>query len=78
MTKIKTAMEYQKEALIKKYEKKGIEKGTAEGKIKGSFELALKIKKTLGIKTAQQLSNFTTKELKTEKINKNRFLDLND
>ena len=70
-------MEYQKEALIKKYEKKGIKKGikkgTAEGKIKGSFELALKIKKTLGIKTAQQLSNFTTKELKTEKINKNRF-----
>ena len=68
LTGVKTAMEYQKEALIKQGKKQGYEQG-----IKEKFELALKIKNTFGINKALELSKFTYNELNTEIINKNRF-----
>ena len=72
LTGVKTAMEYQKEALIKQGKKQGYEQGYEQG-IKEKFELALKIKNTFGINKALELSKFTYNELNTEIINKNRF-----
>ena len=58
MKKVKTAMEYHDEYLISK------------GKIEGSFEGAIKVKREFGLEKALKLFDFTREELESEKVNR--------
>ena len=47
----------------------GLEQGREEGIEQGKFDMALKIKKMIGLEEATRISGFTKEELKNEKLN---------
>lgn len=50
--------------------KNGIEQGREQGLKEGSFAMAIKIKKSLGIDEAVKISGFSKEELEMEKLKK--------
>lgn len=50
----------------------GLEQGLEQGKEKGKFDMALKIKRSLGIEEAIKISGFSREELQNEVLIKNR------
>ena len=48
----------------------GLEQGREEGLEQGKFDMALKIKKMIGLDEATRISGFTKEELKNEILNR--------
>ena len=51
-------------------EQRLIDKGRKQGIEQGAFEMALKIKRNLGLEMALELSDFSRQELESEKLNR--------
>ena len=71
----KSRWEHRDDELKAQGRAEGIAQGRKIGFIIGRFQVAVMCKKILDIETISEVSGFSPEEIRSEKLNKNRFLN---